>query len=103
MVENIIGCKWSLSILRLIADGCRRPSALVRASPGLSTKVMNERLRKLTRFDIIRRKVFGEKPPVQVEYELTCFGDRFMGILDGVRQLQESVDNGTLSDGPDHE
>ena len=52
----------SVHLLRLIADGCSRPSALLRASTGLSTKVMNERLRKMTRFGIVQRSVFGEEP-----------------------------------------
>lgn len=97
MVESIIGCKWSVRLLRLIADGCSRPSALLRSSPGLSTKVMNERLRKMTRFGIVQRSVFGEKPPLQVEYVLTAFGSRFMGILNEVHRLQEAVDKGTIS------
>ncbi|MHB8911050.1 MAG: winged helix-turn-helix transcriptional regulator [Syntrophales bacterium] len=97
MVESIVGCKWSVGLLRLLADGCRRPSALLRASPGLSAKVMNERLRKMLRFGIVRRTVFGEKPPVEVEYLLTLFGRRFLGILDEVRRLQEAVDKGAVS------
>lgn len=88
----------SVHLLRLIADGCSRPSALLRASTGLSTKVMNERLRKMTRFGIVQRSVFGEKPPVQVEYVLTSFGRRFMGILNEVHRLQEAVDKGNLSE-----
>ena len=96
MVESIVGCKWSLRLLWLCADGCSRPSALLRACPGLSAKVMNERLRKVTRFGIMQRTVFGEKPPVQVEYVLTPFGHRFMGVLEEVRRLQEAVDNETI-------
>lgn len=97
MVESIVGCKWSVRLLRLCADGYSRPSALLRACPGLSAKVMNERLRKVTRFGIMQRTVFGEKPPVQVEYVLTSFGRRFMGVLEEVRRLQEAVDNEALS------
>jgi len=97
MVESIVGCKWSVGLLRLLADGCRRPSALLRASAGLSAKVMNERLRKMLRFGIVRRTVFGEKPPVEVEYLLTPFGRRFLKILDEVRRLQESVEKGVVS------
>jgi DNA-binding HxlR family transcriptional regulator len=93
MVESIVGCKWSVRLLRLCADGCSRPSAFLRACPGLSAKVMNERWRKMIRFGIVQRTVFGEKPPVEVEYVLTPFGRRFMGILDEVRRLQEAVDN----------
>ncbi len=47
MLEDILGCKWSLSVLRLVRDGVRRPGAMQKAVDGLSTKVLNERLRKL--------------------------------------------------------
>jgi DNA-binding HxlR family transcriptional regulator len=97
MVESIVGCKWSVGLLRLLGDGFSRPSVLLRASTGLSTKVMNERLRKMLRFGIVSRTVYGEKPPVEVEYALTPFGRRFMGIIDEVRRLQESVDSGRIS------
>ncbi|MCI0483388.1 MAG: helix-turn-helix transcriptional regulator [candidate division NC10 bacterium] len=96
MVESIIGCKWSVRLLRLLADRVSRPSALLRACPGLSAKVMNERLKKMIRFGIVRRTVFGEKPPIEVEYVLTPFGRRFMGILDEVHRLQEAIDNGAI-------
>ena len=92
MVEDVIGCKWSLRLLRLIADGTARPSALQRACPGLSAKVMNERLSKLLRLGIAERKVRGERPPLRVDYTLTEFGQRFAGILDEVRRLQAEVD-----------
>lgn len=100
MVESIVGCKWSVGLLRLLADGCYRPSAILRASPGLSAKVMNERLRKMLRFGIVKRTVFGDKPPVEVEYTLTPFGRRFIGIIEEVRRLQEAVDRGAISDNP---
>jgi DNA-binding HxlR family transcriptional regulator len=97
MVESIVGCKWSVSLLRLLGEGRTRPSALLRAAPGLSPKVMNERLRKMLRYGIVQRTVFGERPPVEVEYVLTPFGRRFMGIIDEVRRLQEAVDNGRIA------
>ncbi|MCC6194441.1 MAG: helix-turn-helix transcriptional regulator [Burkholderiales bacterium] len=97
MVESIVGCKWSVSLLRLAADGTSRPSALQRACPGLSAKVMNERLRKMVRFGIMRRTVAGDKPPVEVDYLLTPFGQRFIELLDDVRRLQQDVDRGGVS------
>jgi DNA-binding HxlR family transcriptional regulator len=96
MVENIVGCKWSVRLLQLCAEGHTRPSALLRACPGLSAKVMNERLRKMVRFGIVRRSVQGEKPPIEVEYLLTPFGRRFLGIIDEVRRLQDAVDRGVI-------
>jgi DNA-binding HxlR family transcriptional regulator len=98
MVESIVGCKWSVGLLRLLADGCSRPSAILRASTGLSAKVMNERLRKMLRFGIVSRTVFGDKPPVEVDYVLTPFGRRFIGIIEEVRRLQEAVDSGAISE-----
>ena len=95
MVENIVGCKWSVQLLRVLADGHHRPSAIQRACPGLSAKVMNERLRKMLRYGIIRRTVQSEKPPLEVDYVLTPFGERFIGIIDEVRRLQDDVDRGT--------
>ncbi len=98
MVEEIVGCKWSVQLLWLILDGRYRPSELLRELPGLSPKVMHERLRKMVGFGILLRHVRGEKPPVEVEYRLTPFGYRFMRILDEVRRLQEDVD-GELAKG----
>jgi DNA-binding HxlR family transcriptional regulator len=86
MVEDIIGCKWSLTVLRLIADGVSRPGAIQRRVAGLTAKVLNERLRKLLRFGIIDRKVFAEVPP-RVEYTLTAFGKRFDGVLREIAAL----------------
>ncbi len=98
MVESIVGCKWSVRILQLCAEGHNRPGMVLRACPGLSAKVMNERWRKMIRFGIMRRRVFGLKPPVEVEYQLTPFGRRFLKILDEVRKLQEAVDVGDISE-----
>lgn len=92
MVEEVIGCKWTVQLLWLLSDGLTRPSQLLKACPGLSTKVMNERLRKLTRFGLLDRRVHGQKPPVVVEYRLTCLGKRFMRILTEVKKLQASLD-----------
>lgn len=91
MVEDVLGCKWSLHVLELIESGVRRPGAMERAVAGLSAKVLNERLVKLTRFGIVRRTTYPEVPP-RVEYELTDFGRRFSGILAEIRRLQESFD-----------
>jgi DNA-binding HxlR family transcriptional regulator len=97
LVESIVGCKWSVRLLQLCAEGHARPSAFLRACPGLSAKVMNERLRKMIRFGIVRRTVFGDKPPIEVEYRLTPFGRRFLGIVEEVRKLQDAIDRGLVT------
>ena len=87
MMESIVGCKWSLQILARIHSGVVRPGAIERSIDGLSTKVMNERLHKLSRFGILRREAFPEVPP-RVEYRFTRFGERFAKILDEISQLE---------------
>lgn len=89
MVEDIIGCKWSLTVLGLIAQGVSRPGAMQRRVAGLTAKVLNERLRKLLRFGIIERHVFAEVPP-RVEYTLTTFGRRFDGVLKEIAALDSA-------------
>jgi DNA-binding HxlR family transcriptional regulator len=92
MVESIVGCKWSMSLLGLIARDVVRPSCFLRECPGLSAKVMNERLRKMVRFGLVTRTVLGEKPPLEVRYSLTPFGRQFVRVLDEIQRLQMQLD-----------
>ncbi len=92
MLESILGCKWSLHILGLCRGGLTRPSEFLRATPGLTPKVMNERLRKLVGFGILEREVVGEKPPIEVHYKLTRFGRKFLRLLEEISRLQEELD-----------
>jgi DNA-binding HxlR family transcriptional regulator len=86
MVEDIVGCKWSLAVLDLVRRGVRRPGAMEHAIDGLTAKVLNERLRKLQKYGILDRKSFPEVPP-RVEYALTPFGEKFSAILDQIARL----------------
>ena len=87
MVEDIIGCKWSLAVLGAVRGGVLRPGALEHAIDGISKKVLNERLAKLVRFGILEKRAYPEVPP-RVEYRLTRFGERFSGLMDGVEALE---------------
>lgn len=91
MVNSIIGCKWSVGVLDAITEGVHRPSDLQRACEGISTKVLNERLRKLIRFELIERISYPVSPP-RVEYKLTELGSRFLPVLEAVRTLQREIE-----------
>jgi len=93
MVESIIGCKWSLLVLRLLRNGIQRPGEMQRQVDGLTTKVLNERVVKFTRFRIIAKMVYPETPP-RVEYYFTDFGKQFLKIVDVVEQVQDDLDKG---------
>ena len=91
MVEDIVGCKWSLAVLGAVRGGVCRPGAMEHAIEGLSKKVLNERLSKLVRFGILDKHAYPELPP-RVEYRLTPFGNKFCGVLDGIEALQREID-----------
>lgn len=90
MVETIYGCKWSLTVYALLANDINRPGEMVRNVEGLTTKVLNECLRKNVEFGIIERVAFNEVPP-RVEYVVTPFGRKFIRILDELERLQEEL------------
>ena len=87
MVEDIVGCKWSLCVLEMSGRGIVRPGAMQREYRGLSAKVLNERLRKLVKFGLLERQAFAEIPP-HVEYRLTPFGRRFQRIVAALHELE---------------
>ena len=91
MVEAIYGCKWSLTVYRLLANGINRPGEMVRSVDGLTTKVLNDCLRKNLDFGIINRVAYPEIPP-RVEYEITAFGTKFIRILDQIESLQGEIE-----------
>jgi DNA-binding HxlR family transcriptional regulator len=86
MVEDVVGCKWTVQLLAAIEAGDRRPGRLRRAVAGISTKVMNERLAKLTRFGVLERRAVSQKP-LHVEYHLTAKGRQLAGLVSEIRQF----------------
>jgi DNA-binding HxlR family transcriptional regulator len=91
IVEDVVGCKWTLHVLAQVRGGVHRPGALVRTAEGLTTKVLNERLSKLVRYGVLEKQSFPEVPP-RVEYRLTPMGERLNGVLDAIAALQDDVD-----------
>jgi DNA-binding HxlR family transcriptional regulator len=90
MVETIYGCKWSLTVYQLLANGVNRPGEMVRSVEGLSTKVLNQCLKRNVDFGILKKQVYHELPP-RVEYEVTPFGERFLSVLEQIEALQEDL------------
>jgi DNA-binding HxlR family transcriptional regulator len=88
MVEEVVGCKWSVTVLALVTSGVARPGAMQRRVRGLTAKVLNERLKKLLRFGIIERQMFAEVPP-RVEYRLTTFGKRFNSVIAHIAAIED--------------
>ena len=90
MVETIFGCKWSLTVYQLLADGISRPGEMVRSVEGLSTKVLNECLRRNVEFGILEKISYNEMPP-RVEYRVTPYGTKFIRVLGELEKLQREI------------
>jgi len=98
LLEEVIGCRWTISVLGAVAKGVKRPGALERHIEGISTKVLSDRLRHFTRAGIFERVQFPEIPP-RVEYRLTDFGRKFLRLLAEVEKLQAEL-NGEKGKSP---
>lgn len=85
-LEDVIGCKWSVSVLLAVGQGVCRPGALERHIEGISTKVLSERLRKLSAYGLLEKQVYAEVPP-RTEYKLTPLGIRLAEIVNQIQQL----------------
>lgn len=88
-LEDVVGCKWSAAVLAAIGRGVCRPGQLERFIPGISTKVLNERLRKLLDYQLITREEIPGRV-LRVEYGLTETGRKLSVIIDQIRDLDET-------------
>lgn len=95
MVETIVGCKWSLTVYQLLANDINRPGEMVRSVEGLTTKVLNQCLRKNIDFGILEKISYPEIPP-RVEYQVTKFGKKFMVIMQSLQELQLEIEGGDI-------
>ena len=85
-LEDVIGCKWSVSVLLAVATGINRPGMLEKHIDGISTKVLSERLRKLTVYGLLDKHSFAEIPP-RTEYTLTLLGKKLISIIQQIHEL----------------
>lgn len=87
-LEDVVGCKWSAAVVGAIHRGVNRPGRLERYIPGISTKVLTERLRKLLDYGIITREDRSGSATLHVEYHLTPTGMRLAVIIEQLHALQ---------------
>lgn len=89
-LEQVIGCKWSVSVLEAVRLGINRPGALERNIEGISAKVLAERLRRLTDYGLLEKQVFAEVPP-RTEYALTATGRSLVEIIARIHALDREI------------
>ncbi|MDX2185496.1 MAG: helix-turn-helix domain-containing protein [Opitutaceae bacterium] len=87
-LEDVVGCKWSAAVVGALQRGITRPGKLERYIPGISTKVLTERLRRLQEYGLVTREDRSEAATLHVEYQLTPNGVRLAAIIEQLHALQ---------------
>ena len=77
---SMLGGKWSVDVLYLLATGTRRYSEVLYEVGEISKKTLTQTLRALERDGLIARRVIPEVP-ARVEYSLTALGWSLTGPL----------------------
>ncbi len=81
---DIVCGKWTLLVIRDLADGRSRFCELERSLQGISPRTLSLRLRGLEEEGIVERHTFPEVPP-RVEYSLTEKGRALIPIIEDMR------------------
>jgi len=70
---DLVGDRWTSSVLFVIGEDVKRYSDLQRQIPGVSKKMLTQTLRRLEQSGLVSRKVYPVVPP-RTEYRLTAMG-----------------------------
>src|SRR5262245_35455646 len=98
---ELIGRRWTGAILRVLLGGPTRFSEIAAAVPGLSDRLLSERLKELEAEGIVVRTVYPETP-VRVEYALTEKGRDLEGVVTAVSTWADTWARVPLPDGATH-
>ena len=82
---DVVCGKWTLLVIRDLAEGRARFCELERSLEGISPRTLSLRLRALEEEGIVERRTFPEVPP-RVEYRLTAKGRALLPLIDDMRQ-----------------
>ncbi len=82
---EIISGKWTLLVIRDLADGSRRFCELERSLEGISPRTLSLRLRSLEEQGVVERHTYPEVPP-RVEYALTDKGRDLAPLIEDMRE-----------------
>jgi DNA-binding HxlR family transcriptional regulator len=77
---DLIADKWTMLVVKELAEGIRRHGELHRTIGGISQKMLTQTLRALERDGLVARTVYPVVPP-KVEYELTSLGETLIEPL----------------------
>lgn len=77
---ELIGRRWTGAVVRAMQSGRTRFSEVAAAIPGISDRLLSERLKELEREGLVARTVHATTP-VTVEYHLTDKGQSLAEVM----------------------
>jgi DNA-binding HxlR family transcriptional regulator len=81
---QVVCGKWTLLVIRDLAEGRSRFCELERSLAGISPRTLSLRLRALEEEGVVERQTFPEVPP-RVEYVLTDKGRALVPLIEDMR------------------
>jgi DNA-binding HxlR family transcriptional regulator len=99
---DIICGKWTILVIRDLAEGRSRFCELERSLAGISPRTLSLRLRALEEQGIVERDTYPEVPP-RVEYSLTPKGMAIAPLIEDMRRYGREwlgVDDASCADTP---
>ena len=85
---ELIGRRWSGALINAMLPGAQCFNELLVVIPGLSDRLLTERLREFESEGLVRRTVIPG-PPVRVSYELTKAGMALKPVIEALSEWAE--------------
>ena len=80
---DVLGKKWTALILRPLMEGPCRFGDMSAYVPGISDRLLSQRLQELEEKGIVERRVYDERP-VRVQYMLSEKGRDLREVLESI-------------------
>jgi DNA-binding HxlR family transcriptional regulator len=86
LTADLICGKWTMLVIRDLAEGRSRFCELERSLAGISPRTLSLRLRALEEARVVQRQTYPEVPP-RVEYALTRKGRALLPLIEDMRRF----------------
>ena len=88
---QLVAGKWTLLVVRDLADGPRHYGDLERSLPGISPRTLADRLKVLAEHGLVSRTYIRAVPP-RTMYELTERGRTLLPLIDAMREVGKALE-----------
>ena len=93
---EILGKRWTALIVKVLLTRPRRFGEITDTIPGLSDRLLSERLKELETCEIVERRVFSETP-VRIEYVLTMKGNELQEVVEAIQKWADCWDTHAMT------